>query len=59
MPAECNSSLFDVAGVEGRVVVASFESDKTTSNAGALLLGAANHVLGVSRRLAALLQGSV
>ena len=53
MPTECNPSLFEFARAEGRAVVASFDGGRITSDAGALLLGAADRVIGVSRRLAA------
>ena len=41
MPTECNPSLFEFARVEGRPVVASFDGGRMTSDAGAVLLGAA------------------
>jgi Transposase DDE domain group 1 len=53
MPTECNPSLFEFARVEGRAVVASFDGGRITSDAGALLLGAADRVIGLTRRLAA------
>ena len=53
MPTECNPSLFEFARVEGRAVVASFDGGRITSDAGALLLGAADRVVGLTRRLAA------
>ena len=53
MPTECNPTLFDFARVEGRAVVASFTGGRLTSDAGALLLGATDRVLGLTRRLAA------
>jgi hypothetical protein len=53
MPPECNPSLFEFARVEGRAVVASFDGGRITSDAGALLLGAADRVIGLTRRLAA------
>ena len=53
MPTECNPSLFDFARVDGRDVVASFDGGRITSDAGALLLGAADRVIGLTRRLAA------
>jgi hypothetical protein len=52
MPTECSPSLFDFARVEGRDVTASFDAGAMTSDAGALLLGATNKVLGLTRRLA-------
>ncbi len=53
MPTECNPTLFDFARVEGRAVMASFDGGRLTSDAGALLLGAADRVIGLTRRLAA------
>ena len=55
MPTECNPNLFEFAHVEGRAVVAAFDGGRITSDAGALLLGAADRVVGVTRRLAACL----
>jgi hypothetical protein len=52
MPAECNPTLFDFARVEGRCVVASFDGGRITSDAGALLLGSTDRVIGLTRRLA-------
>lgn len=52
MQTECNPNLFDFARVEGRAVVASFDGGKITSDAGALLLGATDKVLGLIERLA-------
>jgi len=49
---ECNPSLFEFARVEGRAVVASFDGGRITSDAGAVLLGAADRVIGLTRRLA-------
>ena len=53
MPTECNPNLFDFARVEGRAVTASFDGGAISSDAGALLLGAADRALGLTRRLAA------
>ena len=53
MLTECSPSLFEFACVEGRAVVASFDGGRITSDAGALLLGAADRVIGLTRRLAA------
>ena len=52
MPTECNPELFDFARVEGRSVVASFDGGRITSEAGALLLGSTDRVIGLTRRLA-------
>jgi hypothetical protein len=53
MPTECNPELFDFARVESRAVVAAFDGGRITSDAGALLLGATDRVVGLTRRLAA------
>jgi len=53
MPTDCSANLFDFAPVEGRSVVASFDGGSITSDAGALLLGATDKVLGLTRKLAA------
>ena len=53
MPTECNPELFDFARVEGRAVVAAFDGGRITSDAGGLLLGATDRVIGLARRLAA------
>src|SRR3954449_4045315 len=56
MPTQCNPELFEFARAEGRAVVASFDGGAITSDAGALLLGATDRVLGLTRRLAACFQ---
>ena len=53
MPTQCHPEVFDVARADGRAVVASFDGGAITSDAGALLLGATDRVLGLTRRLAA------
>ena len=53
MPTECNPDFFGFAPVEGREVVAAFDAGAITSDAGALLLGAADHAIGLTKRLAA------
>jgi hypothetical protein len=53
MPTECNPELFDFGSVEGRQVVASFDGGRVTSDAGALLLGAADKAIGLMDRFAA------
>ena len=53
MQTECNPTRFDFARVQGRAVVASFDGGRITSDAGALLLGATDRVIGLTRRLAA------
>src|ERR1700759_976621 len=52
MPTDCSPTLFDFAPVEGRTVVASFAGGAIPCDAGALLLGATDKVLGLTRRLA-------
>jgi hypothetical protein len=52
MPTECNPELFEFAPVEGHKVVAAFDGGMITSNAGALLLGAADRAIGMTARLA-------
>ena len=52
MLTECNRDLFGYERVEGRQVVAAFDGGQITSDAGALLLGAANRAIGLVRRLA-------
>src|ERR687890_1303387 len=56
MPTECNPALFEFPRVDGRAVVASFDGGRITSEAGALLLGATDRVIGLTRRLAACFQ---
>src|SRR4051794_6214550 len=58
MPTQCNPNLFAFAPAEGRAVVASFDGGAITSDAGALLLGATDRVLGLTQRLAACFQDS-
>jgi hypothetical protein len=58
MPTECNPDLFEFARVESRAVVASFDGGAMTSDAGALLLGATDKALGLTRRLAACFEDS-
>jgi hypothetical protein len=53
MPTECNPALFDFAPVAGRRVVAGFDGGAITSDAGALLLGATDRVIGLTERFAA------
>jgi hypothetical protein len=52
MPTECNPAVFEFPRLEGRAVVASFDGGRITSDAGALLLGATDRVIGLTRRLA-------
>src|SRR3954451_3092009 len=58
MPTQCNPNLFAFAPAEGRAVVASFDGGAITSDAGVLLLGATDRVLGLTRRLAACFKDS-
>jgi hypothetical protein len=58
MPTECNPALFDFAPAENRAVVASFAGGRITTDAGALLLGATDRVIGLTRRFAACFRDS-
>src|ERR1700704_5931357 len=53
MPTECSADLFGFAPVEGREVVAAFDGGAITSDAGSLLLGAADHAIELTKRFAA------
>ena len=53
MSTECSADLFGFAPVEGREVVAAFDGGAITSDAGALLLGAADRAIRLTQRLAA------
>jgi Transposase DDE domain group 1 len=52
MQTECSADLFGCAPVEGRAVVAAFDGGKTTSDAGALLLGATDRTIRLIERFA-------
>jgi hypothetical protein len=52
MPTECNTDLFGFARVEGRDVVAAFDGGVITSDAGGLLLGAADRAIRLVDRFA-------
>ena len=52
MQTECSADLFGFARVEGRAVVAGFDGGKMTSDAGAMLLGAADRAIGLIERFA-------
>src|SRR5260221_14398518 len=52
MPTECSAELFDFGPVEGRAVEAAFDAGLVTSDAGALLLGATDRVIGLVDRFA-------
>jgi hypothetical protein len=53
MPTECSAELFDFGMVEGRTVEAAFDAGLVTSEAGALLLGAADRAIGMMDRFGA------
>jgi Transposase DDE domain group 1 len=53
MTTECSADLFGFAPVEGREVVAGFDGGAISSDAGALLLGAADHAVKLTERFAA------
>jgi hypothetical protein len=53
MPTQCSRDLFGFAPVEGRRVDAAFDGGNATSDAGALLLGATDRVIGLVTRFAA------
>jgi hypothetical protein len=52
MQTECSAKPSEFAPVEGRPVVAEFDGGAVTSDAGGLLLGAADKAIGLVRRLA-------
>jgi hypothetical protein len=52
MRTECSADLFGFAPVEGRAVVAAFDGGMMTSEAGAMLLGAADRTIGLVARFA-------
>src|SRR2546423_10080543 len=53
MPTECSAERFDFGMVEGRVVEAAFDAGLVTSDAGGLLLGAADRAIDLVDRFAA------
>lgn len=53
MRTECSADLFGFAPVEGREVVGAFDGGAITSDAGALLLGAADRAIELTERFAA------
>jgi hypothetical protein len=53
MQTECSAERFDFGLVEGRPVEAAFDAGLVTSDAGALLLGAADRAIGMMDRFAA------
>ena len=52
MPTECSNEVFQFPDVEKKAVVAGFDGGKITSDAGILLLGQADRVIGMTKRLA-------
>jgi DDE family transposase len=52
MQTQCSVDLFGFAPVEKRAVVAGFDGGRMTSDAGALLLGAADQAIGLVERFA-------
>ncbi|MFL5286438.1 MAG: transposase [Rhodopila sp.] len=58
MPTQCSPDLFEFAPVESRAVVASFDGGRISTDAGARLLGATDHVIGLTRRFAACFKDS-
>jgi hypothetical protein len=52
MQTECSNEVFQFPGVEKKAVVAGFDGGKITSDAGILLLGQADRVIGMTKRLA-------
>jgi hypothetical protein len=52
MPTQCSRDLFGYEVVEGRQVVAAFDGGEVTSDAGGLLLGATDRVIGLVGRFA-------
>jgi len=52
MTTDCSTNLFGFTDVEGREVVAAFDGGAITSDAGALLLGAADRAIGLIGRFA-------
>jgi hypothetical protein len=52
MPTQCSCDLFGYEVVEGRQVVAAFDGGQMTSDAGALLLGAADRAIDLVGRFA-------
>ena len=52
METECRTELFEFLPVDRRSVVAPFDGETMTSNAGALLMGLVDRGLGLMRRIA-------
>src|SRR5678816_2983313 len=57
MQTECSADLFGFARVEGRAVIAGFDGGEITSDAGGLLLGAADRAIGLVDRTVATMVG--
>ena len=53
MPTDCTPAQFEFPRPKGRAVVASFAGGRITTDAGALLPGAADRVIGLTRCFAA------
>jgi Transposase DDE domain group 1 len=53
MPTDCSAECIEIGMVEGRPVEAAFDGGLVTSDAGALLLGAADRAIGLTDRFAA------
>jgi len=53
MPTECSPDSLDFGTVDGRWVVGAFDGGVISSDTGALLLGAADKAIGLTRRFAA------
>jgi hypothetical protein len=53
MPADCSAGSWNFEALGNRKVTAGFDGGAITSNAGALLLRQADHVIGLSRQVAA------
>jgi hypothetical protein len=52
MRTECSADLFGYATVDGRAVVAFFDGERITSDAGAMLLGASDRAIRLLERFA-------
>ena len=52
MPTKCSAELFEFAAIDRRAVIAGFDGGAIMSDAGALLLGAADPAIGLVDRLA-------
>ena len=52
MPTDCTPNFFEFEADEGRKMVAAFDAGPVTSDAGALLLGATDRAIGMTKRFA-------